>query len=71
MNLPRVLVIDDEPRVSRRLRSWLRKSDYHCAFVDTEEEASSLLRRGRYDAVVYGHEFLFQSDFSRGLPRPR
>ena len=70
MNLPSVLIIDDEPSVSRRLRRWLRKSDYHCAFVDTKEEASSLLRRGRYDVVVYGHEFRFQSDVSGGLPGP-
>ena len=70
MNLPSVLIIDDAPGVSRRLRSWLRKSNYHCAFVDTKEEASSLLRRGRYDVVVYGHEFRFQSDFSGGLPGP-
>ena len=64
----RILIIDDEPKISRRLRSWLRKNDYPCSFVDTDEEATSLLRRGRYDAVVYGHEFLFQSDFSRALP---
>jgi DNA-binding response OmpR family regulator len=71
VNLSHVLIIDDEPSISRRLRSWLRKRDYPCTFVDTEEEASSLLRRGRYDVVVYGHEFQFQSDFSRGLPNPR
>ena len=66
MSLSSILVIDDEPSISRRLRSWLRKRDYPCTFVDTEEEATSLLRRGRYDAVVYAHEFQFQSDFSRG-----
>ena len=71
MNLPSLLIIDDEPRVSRRLKSWLRKSGYDCAFVDTQEEASSLLKRERFDAIVYGHEFLFQSDVSRGLPSPR
>ena len=61
-----MLIIDDEPSISRRLRSWLRKKDYPCTFVDTEEEASSLLTRVRYDAVVYGHEFQFQSEFSSG-----
>ena len=60
----RVLIIDDEPKVSRRLKSWLRKNDYPCVFADTDEQAASLLRRGRYDAVIYSHEFLFQSDFA-------
>ena len=66
MGLSSILIIDDEPSISRRPRSWLRKRDYPCTFVDTEEEASSLLRRARYDAVVYAHEFQFQSDVSRG-----
>ena len=60
-----ILVINDVPRVKDRLARWLTESNYYHVFVDSEEEAAALSERHRFDAVVYGHEFLFPNSLDR------
>ena len=58
-----ILIIDDEPKVRRRLYKWLGRTGALSTVVKTEEEALAILKYEHYDAVVFGHEFLFRSEF--------
>ena len=55
----KVLVIDDEPSVSRRLAEWLTQMGYCYTFVDNVDDANYLLEQADFDVVLYGHEFHF------------
>ncbi len=56
-----ILVINDVPRVKDRLVKWLTEANYHYVFVESYEEAAALSEKQRFDAMVYGHEFLFSN----------
>lgn len=58
-----ILIIDDEPKVRRRLNKWLDRTGALSTVVKTEEEALTILEYEHYDAVVFGHEFLFRPEF--------
>ena len=64
----RVLVIEDTPSIRHRVALWLKKEEHPHTFVNTDEEAAELLRHVRFDAVMYGHEFVFSSEIARSLP---
>ena len=55
----KVLVIDDEPSVSKRLAKWLSRMGYCYTFVDSVDDANELLEQTDFDIVLYGHEFHF------------
>ena len=55
-----VLVINVAPRIRERLVRWLAEANYACMLVDTDEQAAALLQVRQVDAVMYGHEFIFE-----------
>ena len=67
----KIIVINDMPNMSERLVRWLAKEKYHASFVATGELAQALLERDHFDAIVYGHEFLFSPRFSSFLSQTR
>ena len=59
-----VLVINDPPRIRERLVQWLAEANYACMLVDTYEQAAALLQVRQFDALMYGHEFIFEGKTS-------
>ena len=57
----KVLIIDDTPSVSPRLKRWLKRRNVVCSFVESAEEAGELLKHDRYDMVMFGHEVMLDS----------
>ncbi|NUQ19902.1 MAG: response regulator [Gemmatimonadaceae bacterium] len=48
----RVLVVDDEPSICKALEIVLRREGYDVVTVGSGETATSLLREGRFDAMI-------------------
>ncbi len=55
----KILIINDEPGISKWLAKHLARMQYRPAFVDTLDEANAVLEHVDFDAVMYAHEFLF------------
>ena len=64
----KVLVIDDEPSVSKRLAKWLAQMGYCYTFIDNVDEANELLEQADFDVVLYGHEFHFYEGIIQHRP---
>ncbi len=58
----RVLVIDDEPSVSKLLAEWLAQMGYCYTFIGNTDDANELLEHTDFDVVLYGHEFRFSKE---------
>jgi DNA-binding response OmpR family regulator len=52
MQIPRVLVVDDDPAVSTLMQVLLRRRGYVCDCIGDGEEAIRRLRTGGYSAVL-------------------
>ncbi len=50
--LVRILLVDDEPDVTRSLKTGLRKTQWQIDTADSGEQALALIRKHPYDAVV-------------------
>jgi cyclic di-GMP phosphodiesterase len=48
----KILVVDDEPDISRILSSWLSRAGYNCVTAANGEEALALLQAGDFQLVV-------------------
>ena len=65
------LVINDVPRVRKRLARWLARNGNSSVFAETEEEADALLEGGRFDVIVRASEIADRiPDRPRHLPSP-
>ncbi len=47
-----ILLVDDEPDISRILSSWLSRAGYYCLTATTGEEALDILQEGNIQLVV-------------------
>ena len=61
----RLLVVDDAPSVRRELALWLAQTEYRCVWVRKSEKVPAMMRRHRFDAVVYGLSFSFHHPSAR------
>jgi hypothetical protein len=42
--------------------SGWRTANYACMLVDTYEQSAALVHVRQFDAVMYGHEFIFEGE---------
>lgn len=58
----RALLIGGKPALRDRIARWLRQNHYSYLFVDTKEEAESLLAHQSFDTVIFSDEFQFRTE---------